>query len=146
MDITRGGGYLNRIQKSITFTGAANLGQAATNTTIFTVTGEILVVALVPFCTVNLGESGATATISLGVANAPAATLFIAATNSVDIDADDFWVDTAPDPFGIALPAALKDIIITDNIVAACAVTNTNAGTIRFDMYWMPLSANAAVT
>ena len=130
--------------KTLTFTGAANLGQAATNATLFTVTGEILVLYLTPFCTVNLGEAAPTATVSLGVTGSTA--LFIAATNSVNIDANTFWVDTAPDANGVAIPAALKDIIVTDNILVACAAQNTNAGAIRFDLLWLPLSSDAAVT
>ena len=144
MDIVRGGGYLNRNSATVTFTGASTLGLAGSNTTWFTVTGEILVVAIVPFCTLGLDESGATATITLGVTTAT--TLFIAATNSVEIDTNEFWVDTTPDANGIALPAALKDIVITDNIISACAVTNTNVGTMRVDLYWMPLSADASVS
>lgn len=129
---------LYRVRKIITFTGAANLGQAGTNASIFTVTGEVLIIALVPFCTTDLTEALATATVSLGVTGSTA--LFIAATNSVDIDANEFWVDATPDANGIALPAALKDIVITDDVLVACAAQNTNGGVIRFDCYWMPLS------
>lgn len=135
---------MNFISKSITYTGGAGAGVAGGSTTIFTVTGEVLVVALVPYCTTNLGESGATATISLGVTSS--ATLFIAATNSVDIDAGEFWVDTTPDANGIAVPAALKDIAITDNIISTHAVTNTNAGVIRYNLWWLPLSTDANVS
>lgn len=130
--------------KTITYTGAANLGQAGTNTTIFTVTGTILVVALVPVCTVNLDQALATATITLGTAGTT--NLFIAATNSVDIDADDLWTAAAPATKSLALPAALKDIVVSgENIVNACATQNTNAGAIRYDIYWLPLSSDAAV-
>jgi len=119
------------------------LGQAGTNASVFTVTGEVLVAYLVPFCTTLLTEALAGATVSLGVTGATA--LFIAATNSVDIDANEFWVDTAPDANGVALPAALKEIIITDDVVVAAAVNNTNAGVIRFDCYWLPLSSDGNV-
>lgn len=136
-------GQLNLATKTLTFTGAANLGQAATNATLFTVTGEVLVAAIVPFCTVLLDEAAPTATVSLGVTGSTA--LFIAATNSVDIDANEFWVDSAPDANGIAVPAALKDIAITDNILVANAAQNTTSGSIRFDVYWMPLSAGSSL-
>ena len=134
-----GGPY--RASKTVTFTGAANLGQAGTNTTLFTVTGEVVIEKLVPFCTTNLGEAAVTAVLSLGVTGN--LQLFVANTNSVDIDANEFWTATAPAPVGgIALPAALKDIVITDNILAAATVQNTNAGVIRWDVYWRPLSSN----
>ena len=132
------------LSKTITYTGGAGAGVAGGTTTVFTVTGEVLVVALVPYCTVNLGESGATATISLGVTSSAA--LFIANTNSVDIDAGEFWVDTTPDANGVAVPSALKDIAITDNIITTHGTTNTNAGAIRFNLWWLPLSADANVS
>lgn len=138
------GSDMKFLSKTITYTGGAGAGVAGGSTTVFTVTGEVLVVALVPYCTVNLGESGATATISLGVTSSAA--LFIANTNSVDIDAGEFWVDTTPDANGVAVPSALKDIAITDNIITTHGTTNTNAGAIRFNLWWLPLSADANVS
>ena len=144
MSVINHASQMKFISKSVTYTGGAGAGVAGGSTTIFTVTGEVMVVALVPYCTTNLTESGATATIALGVTGATS--LFIAATNSVDIDAGEFWVDTTPDANGIAIPAALKDIAITDNILTTHAATNTNGGVIRFNLWWMPLSADANVT
>ena len=131
------------VHKTITFTGAAGFGAPGTAVALFTVTGEVLVVALVPFCTTNLLEAAPTATVALGVTGSTA--LFIAATNSVEIDANEFWVDTTPDANGIALPAALKDIVITDNVVLTPATQNTNAGVIRFDLVYIPLSTDGSV-
>lgn len=135
-----GRGYLRRTSATLTFTGAANLGQAGTNSTIFTVTGEILVVYLVPFCTTLLTQAMATATVSLGVTGSLAA--FIAATNSVDIDANEFWVDTTPDANVVQIPAALIDAAITSDILVAAATQDTDAGVIRFDLYYVPLSSD----
>lgn len=134
-----------RASKTIAFTGAANLG-AIGNVPLFTVTGEVVVEKLVPFCTEDL--VGATATITLGVTGKSTVAqgpLFIAATTATDIDLNEIWVDTAPDPNGIAIPAALKDIAITDNIVSDVAVAAVTDGTIRLDVYWRPLSANGLV-
>lgn len=128
--------------KTITFTGAANLG-AVGAVPLFTVTGEVLIERLVPFCTTLLTEAAPTATLALGVTGSTA--LFIAATTATAIDADEFWVDTAPDPNGIALPAALKDIVITDNIIGTVAAQAVNSGVIRFDVYWTPLSSDGNV-
>lgn len=129
--------------KTVTFTGAANLG-AVGPVPYFTVTGEVLIEKIVPFCTVNLGEAAINSTIALGVTGSTA--LFIAATDAVPtILANLFWVDTAPDANGVLVPAALKDVAITDNIIATVAVQNINAGAIRIDVYWRPLSANGLV-
>ena len=130
------------VTKTVTFTGAANLG-AVGAVPIFTVTGEILVVALTPFCTVLLTEAAPTATLALGVTGSTS--LFVAATNAVEIDANEFWVDTAPDANGIALPAALKDIVITDNIIGTVGAQAIDSGALRFDCLWLPLSAGSSV-
>ena len=72
---------------------------------------------------------------------------FIAASNSTDIDAGDIWVDATPaEVNALAVPAGFKDIILVDDdIVSACATQNTNAGAIRLDCYWRPLSVGATV-
>src|SRR3990167_6751859 len=82
------------LTKRVTYTGAANLGATGTNATIFTVTGSILVVHLVPVVAVNLGESAATSSLSLGTTGSVAR--FIAATLALDLDAGDLWIDATP--------------------------------------------------
>ena len=136
------GSLLRPARKTATFTGAAGAG-AVGSVALFSTTGEILIVAIVPFCTTLLTEAGATATIALGITGSTS--LFVAATNAVEIDANEFWVDTAPDPNGIALPAALQNIVITDNIIATVGAQNVTGGVIRFDVLWRPLSADGAL-
>jgi hypothetical protein len=138
-----GGAQTKRISKTITFTGGAGLG-AVGAVPIFTTTGEVLIAALVPFCTTLLTEASATATLALGVTGSTS--LFIAATNAVDIDANEFWVDTAPDANGVAVPAALKDIAITDNVIGTVAAQAVNGGVLRFDCYYVPLSSDGALS
>lgn len=129
-------------RKTVTFTGAANLG-AVGAVPIFTVTGDVLVVRLVPVCTVDLTEALATATLALGVTNSTA--LFVAATTATAIDAGEFWVNTTSQADGFALPAALKDILVTQNIIGTVATQAVNGGAIRFDCHWIPLSADGNV-
>lgn len=131
-----------RVSKLVTFTGATGLGEVGA-VPIFTVTGEVIVVYLVPTCMALLTEAAATATIALGVTGSTS--LFIAATNAVDIDAGEFWVDTTPDAAGIAVPAALRDIAITANIIGTVAAQNVDSGAIRFDLWWRPLSGDGFV-
>jgi hypothetical protein len=126
---------------TVTFTGAAGLG-AVGAVPIFTVTGEVLIERLVPFCTVDLVSAGG-GTLALGVTGSTA--LFIAATTGTTIDVGEFWVDTVPDPNGIALPTAMKDIIVTDNVIGTVATADITAGAIRFTAYWRPLSADGLV-
>ena len=129
------------VRKTITFTGAANFGQATTSVTVFTVTGKIHVVSLEIYCTVNLGEAAPTATVTL--ATATQAAFFIAATNSVDIDAGDVWTAAGPTTRSLALPAGFKDISLNDNIIMACAAQDTNAGALEFTLVYFPISIGA---
>lgn len=136
-------GSMVTVHKSITFTGAAGLGLAGTAVPMFTVTGEVLIVAIVGVCTVDLTEAAPTATIALGVTGNTA--LFIAATTSTGVDAGEFWVSTTPTANGIALPAAVKDVAITDDVVITPATQNTNGGSIRLDVVYIPLSVDGSV-
>ena len=129
-----------RATKTVTFTGAAGLGAIGT-VSYFTVTGQVLIVYIVGFCTTDL--VGATGTLVLGVPGR--SNLFIASTLGTDIDADEFWIDATPDAAGIALPAAMKEIVLTENIIITVAVADITAGVLRVDAYWMPLSSNGKV-
>ena len=140
--VVRGARPPYRASVTVTFTGEATLG-AVGAVPLFTVTGEVLVERLVPFCTVNLTEAAPTATLALGVTCST--TLFVAATTATNIDANTFWVDTGPDANGIAVPAALKDIAITDNIIGTVGAQAVDAGAIRFDLWWRPLSGDGMV-
>ena len=131
-----------RTTKTVTFTGAANLG-AVGAVPIFTVTGEVIIVRLVPWCTVDLTEAAPTATLALGVTGSTS--LFIAATTATVIDVGEFWIDTTSRPNGFALPAALQNIVITDNIIGTVAAQAVDSGAIRFDCHWIPLSADGNV-
>ena len=138
---------IRREQKSLTFTGAAGLGAIGTFA-LFTVTGEVLIVALVPFCTVDVGVDAGTFVASMQLGVTGATNLLIATTPAADIDANEFWVDSTPDANGVAVPAGLKDIAITADITGEVTSTGTqkvNAGTIRFDLYWLPLSSDGLV-
>ena len=141
------GGYgpspISLVTKAVTFDGNANLGQSGTNTTWFTISGEVMVVAISGFCTTSLTEAGATASITLGITGDT--NLFIAATTAVDIDGSEFWISNAPAANGIALPAACKDILITDDILSAVASQNVNGGVLRIDCWWMPLSSGGSL-
>lgn len=140
---TFGGDMVRRVIKTMTYATGAGTGTAGTPVPLFTITGQVQVVGLSAFCTTLLTESGATATIALGVTGAT--TLFVAATNAVDIDANEFWVDTTPDAAGIAVPAAGKDIVINADIINTIAVANVTAGVIRYVVYYVPLSSGAGL-
>lgn len=127
-----------KVRKAITFTGAANLG-AVGAAPLFTVTGEVMVAFIVPFCTVSLVENGATTTMALGITGNTA--LFIVASEPEDIDVSEFWQAAAPaDVGGVALAAKLKDILVSANILLTVANDTVTGGTLEVTVYWWPLS------
>ena len=75
------------VRKTITFTGAANLG-AVGAVPLFTITGKVIVLSISGLCTVNLTEAAPTATLALGVTGSTS--LFIAATTATGIDVEEF--------------------------------------------------------
>ena len=128
-----------RATKTLTFDGSAGLG-AVGAVPLFTVTGDVLVIRIMPYCTVDL--VGATATLALGVTGST--TLFIAATTATTIDAGLGWFSITPVD-SLALPAALKEIAVSNNIIGTVAVAAVTAGAVRFDVDWEPLSADGNV-
>jgi hypothetical protein len=124
--------------KTLTFTGATNFGEANSSATLFTVTGEVLVVAISPICTTDL--TGAASTVSLGVTGDT--DLFIALTTATTIDAGMFWQTTTPKANGTVLAAICKDVVITDSILVESLTQNTTGGVLRVDVYWLPLSTD----
>jgi len=136
------GRLFRRESKTLALTGAAGLGLSGSNIPLFTVTGEVLIVAIVPFCTEDLASAGG-GTLALGVTGSTA--LFLAATVATVIDVGEFVVNTTPVANGVALPAAFKDIVITDNIIGTVATADITDGTIRFDVLYIPLSSDGLV-
>lgn len=128
------------VSKTLTFTGAANLG-AVGSSTLFTVTGEVEIERIVPMCTVNLTDTGTAGTPTLALGVTGSTSLFVAATTTTAIDAGEFWVDTSPDADGVAIPAACKDIAITDDILAT--VANATPAVAQVDTLTLPAKAGS---
>lgn len=136
------GGPPHLATKTVTFT-ATGAGASAAATALFTVTGQVLIEALVPYCETSLTQDGATPDLALGVVGNTA--IFLGATTATAIDAGKFWLDTSPAEVGaMALPAALKQIAVCANIQCLVGGTNNiNAGVIRFSCLWRPLAAGS---
>lgn len=127
------------VHKTVTFTGASGLG-AAGAVSLFTITGRVQILSIVPYCSTLLTETGGTATIALGITGSTS--LFVAATGAIGIDAGEFWIDTSPDAAGIAIPAACQNIAIAADIIATVATATIDAGVIAFDVWYRPLTAD----
>lgn len=143
--LTGGGvpGYLQFARKTLTFTGGANLGQSASPITFFTITGMVSVSLIMGRCTTSLTSAGG-GTLALGVTGSTA--LFIAATTATTLTTtNNIWMSTTATANGLAVPAALKDIVIGQNILGTVAVGDITAGVLEIAVYYLPLSAGSGL-
>lgn len=128
-------------RKTKTYDGTAGAGAEGT-VSLFNVTGEVLVHNLTAFCTSSLA-AGVACEINLAVTNS--VELFILDTLGTNIDGDEFWVSTTPTGNGIALPAALKEIVIEENIINVIKTGDVTSGTIAYTCYWDAISTDGNV-
>jgi hypothetical protein len=128
-------------RKTITFTGAANLG-AVGAVPIFTITGQVWIERLTGIGSV-LPVSAGGGTLALGVTGSTS--LFIGATTATGITAGKTWQTTTPNSTGLAVPAAAKDILIAADIIGTVATADVTAGAITFVVRYLPASADGAL-
>jgi hypothetical protein len=138
------GGLLRTSTKTLTFTGAAGAGQSASPIVLFTVTGAVDVSLIAGYCTTSL-TSGGGGTLALGATGSTS--LFIGATTAANITSTaNVWVSTTPTAVGLAVPAALKDIIVTGaQILGTVATADITAGVLVITCYWLPISVGGSV-
>ena len=129
------------------FTGSANArgdhDGTQDPTTLFTVTGDVLV-RIFGVCTVAL--AGASATIEVGVTGNTAGLL--ALTTGTDIDANDIWFAAAPADIGVtALSDVATPILIVNslNIIETLKTANLTGGDIYYVCIWRRLSGDGNV-
>lgn len=127
--------------KTITFTGLTGAGLVNETVAVATVTGSVLILHLSIECTTLLTENGATATISLGTTTTVAG--LIAATDSVQIDANEYWHDPTPEA---NVGDAITNKTVNENIIIDCLVDDTATGVLEFSFFWLPASANGSLS
>ncbi len=128
--------------KSITFDGAAGTG-AVGAVPLFTVTGSLIVVYILGIVTTTL--TGASGTLALGTTSHTSE--FIAATTATTLTTtNNIWMSTTATAGSMAMPALIKEQVVTENILMTAAVSaGVTGGVMRIDCYWMPLGAGATV-
>lgn len=122
------------VSKSITYSAATTGATGAS--TLFTVTGDVLV-RVFAICSADLTSGGA-ATIEVGIAGNTAA--LIAQSTATDIDAGEVWIDTSPGTIQ-ALPSQYILANGTD-IIQTIATTTVTGGVLDYYALWTPLSNN----
>ena len=122
----------------VTFTAAGDGAIGALD--IFTVTGGVEILTIAAFCSVSLTETGGTVQIQLGTAQDT--NQYIATTEPVDIDAGEPWTAVDPLAFTIAIIAAQKDTITSEDVILTIANDTISAGVLEFYARWVAVSAD----
>ena len=141
---TPGSGLPRIATKTLTFTGASTLGLHGTSSTIFTVTGLILVEFICARATTNL--TGATATITFGTTSKT--TLFLGTTTVTNlVTTTEIWANATPVQGGVVLPATMINTVIDENVIipSTHVSADVTAGVLEIDMIWRPLTRTATV-
>lgn len=131
------------VTSTIAFDG--NAGNGATgDVTVFTITGRVWLLGITAFCTEDLTEGGATATVQLGT---PARDgLLIAVVNAVDIDINKWWTDGTPVTELDQMDAIQVDVLLSANIVILVTSQAVSNGTIIFDAFYIPITSDGALS
>ena len=105
-------------------------------TTLYTVTGEVLV-RIFGICTTNLAGAG---TLEVGITGNTA--LLIAQTTGTDLDANELWVDATPTTIGGTLASVTGPFVIPNglNIIETTASAAITSGQIHYICLWKPFS------
>ena len=140
--------YPLRTRKTITFDGTAGNGAVGT-VALFTITGQVLINAIIEFC--STGLAGATATISLGIAaNATAIHGNVTATTILTGDflgaggrvPSSFSLDGA----GVGNTAQNINKAIAQSLIFTVGTANITGGVMVVDVWYTPISSGGLLT
>jgi len=125
-------------------TYAAGTTGAIGATTLFTVTGDVLVTMLAAKCTTDLTSGGAP-TFDLGVTGQTGA--FVSTAPDVTgWDAGEWLTDTPGYATATTYPPLGIDRIISANIIQTIAAATITGGVVRWYVQYVPLSGDGLVT
>ena len=124
-------------QASKTITFVAGTTGATGATTLFTVTGRVMV-NVFGFCTTDLTGSG---TIEVGVSGSTAA--LCNQQNATAIDNHEVWSNSS---LAIAANVANHLHPIDQNVIQTIATNTVTGGTMTYYVNWIPLTEGATVT
>ena len=106
-------------------------------TTLFTVTGDVLVIVFAK-CTTLL--AGTSATIEVGVSGDTAS--IIAQSTATDIDANEIWNGATPAAVALLTPKLVSG---GADIIETIATADITSGVLEYHCLWLPISSGASV-
>lgn len=123
--------------KARSYTGAAGLGAAGAST-LFTVTGDVLV-AVFATCSEDLASSSGTIEVGIsGTTNA-----LIAQTTASNIDNGHVWLDASPAK--VESYPTEKILTAGTDIIETIGTADVTDGILTFYCVWIPFSADGTV-
>src|SRR3990167_3375176 len=139
----------------VVFTGAANRGQAATDVTVYTLTGRVELFAMSPpFVTEVLVSTSNLGTISVGTASQPVWLVGTTTVGAGTFALNNWWTMTSTLQLGTGVDlvrganagSAGTAMPISEDIIIRCLTQNTTDGQLDFDGLWYrPLTAGAGL-
>lgn len=146
MPVTSRPGYpfLRAPTRTITFTGAANLGAVGSPITIWTLTGRVHLVELYQFVSTAMASTLNTGTIACGTA-ASTEDFFAAFTVGAGVMATGDWFDGSVSVPEIGDGMMHNGKVLNANLIFTIATNPITSGVLVVDGYYMPLTAGASL-
>lgn len=138
-------GQPGEIWSTVTFDAVD--GISGTPIVVYDLTGHVVISELLVTCSVLLLSAGG-GTLALGTATNTGG--MIAATTATDIDANELWVDTAPDPSTFPIHSAAAafggDIVLCEDLILTIATADITAGVLNFFAVYEPITDNGRLS
>lgn len=141
---------LRHSRATVAFDGTAGNGAVGT-VTVFTITGRVWVETFLAFCTEDLASAGG-GTIQAGTTSDPDG--FVPSTTATDIDNNEWWSSATPAPGAVSVPnnntggltTLLRRKQMSESAILTIGTGDITNGTIIFDVWWMPITDNGALS
>lgn len=126
-------------RKQRVYTGASGLGAAGT-TTLFTVTGQVLL-RVIGFCYEDLVGA---ATLEVGIAGNTAG-LLAQIADATNLDAGESYLDATPGTLEAVDLSSGFPISNGQDVIETIGATDITDGSVLFGCFWRPVSSDGAV-
>jgi len=129
------------VTKTVTLTGAANLGQSGSPIPLFSVTGPVWM-KLFATCSEDL-VSGGGGTLEVGTVGNTA--FLVAQTVATTIDNGEVWFNNSPIAGGTAASNLTEKLVVAD-VIGTVGTGDITDGTLKFWCFFQPLTSSSTVT
>ena len=148
--ITRGQEFPRHVRSTIAFDGTGGNGAVGT-VDVFTITGRVYIARFVAYCTENLTEGGATATIELG--GATDINGLLAQVTATALDNTEWWhasgiiggLASLGSQATSGATTSQIDKVTDEDIILTVGTQSVDDGTVIFDCWYTPITDGASL-